>query len=106
MLSLGLSYPSLTILQDAGLIQTDLNAWRMFQIPELLEMPFKLGPTSYTLKRTSGTVSSQPRVTIINFTQPGLELKSVLNLEDNKEYNSEFFKWVKEKWNMEQVTNP
>jgi len=100
MISLGLSYPALTILQDAGLIQTDLNAWRKFQIPEMLKIPFMIGSTSYILRSTPETVSTQPQVTIVNFTSAGLELRSVLTIGSNSEYNSKFIEWINSKFKM------
>lgn len=100
MLSIGLSYPNLTILQDAGLIQTDLNAWRQFQIPGMVQIPFTIGSTPYTLGPTDETKEVQPQVKIINFTSAGLELRSVLNIETKPEYNSKFLEWVKNQWKM------
>ncbi len=100
LLSLRLSYSNLAILQDAGLIQTDLTAWREFQIPEMLRIPFSLGSASITLKSTAETTPIKARVKIINFTSAGLELRSVLNLRINVEYNSKFLEWVNNQWKM------
>ena len=100
MLSLGLSYSNLTILQDAGLIQGDLNAWRKFQIPEMLQIPFALGSTSIIMQPTTETTTIQARVKIINFTSVGLELRSVLNIGTNLDYNSKFLEWVNSQWKM------
>lgn len=100
MSSLGLSYPSLTVLQDAGLIQSDLNAWRQFQMPEMLQIPFTIGSTTYVLQKTDETVAGYPQVKIINFTSAGLEIRSVLNIGARSEYDSKFLEWVKDKWKM------
>ena len=98
--SLGLPYTNLTILQDAGLIQGDLNAWKQFQIPELLQLPFTLGSSSFTLLPTSETIASKPQIKVIHFTAVGLELRSVLSLGSNSEYNTKFLDWVKTNWQM------
>lgn len=102
MISLGLAYPNLAILQDAGLIQTDLNAWRQLPVPTMLAMPFTIGPDAFILKPTNETVASAPKVAIINFTAAGLELRSVLTLRTNLEYEEKFLEWVKDKWKMVQ----
>ncbi len=99
MQSIGLSYANLTILQDAGLIQTDLNSWRQFQIPQMLQIPFTIGSTLYNLKPTDET-TSQPQVKVLNFTSAGLELRSVLNIGVKPEYSSKFLEWIKNKWKM------
>lgn len=99
MLSLGLSYPSLTILQDAGLIQSDLNAWREYY-PQILRLPFTLGSSPFTFKNTDETKEEKTRVKIINFTTSGLELRSVLNIQNNKEYENKFIEWVKNTFKM------
>lgn len=100
MQSIGLSYSNLTILQDAGLIQTDLNSWRQFQIPQILQIPFTIGSTLYNLKTTDQITNAQPKVKVLNFTSAGLELRSVLNIGTKPEYNSKFLEWVKNQWKM------
>jgi hypothetical protein len=100
MSSIGLSYPSLAILQDAGLIQTDLNAWREFPIPVMLQIPFAIGSTSYVLQKSGETIEEKHQVKIINFTSAGLELRSALNIGTKSEYNSRFLEWIKDKWKM------
>jgi hypothetical protein len=100
MQSIGLSYSSLTILQDAGLIQADLNAWRQFQIPEIVRIPFTIGSTSYVLKLTDEIKSAQQKVKTINFTSAGLELRSVLSIGTKPEYDSKFLEWANNQWKM------
>ena len=100
LISLDLSYHNLTLLQDAGLIKSDLNAWIEFMIPQFLQIPFNIGSEPLSLKTTEGIVESKPHVKIINFTTVGLELRSVLNLGSNSEYNLKFLEWVKDKWKM------
>lgn len=100
LLPLGLSYSNLAILQDAGLIQGDLNSWRHFQIPQFFQWPFSIGSSSFVLKPIEAITPSQQEVKSINFTSVGLELRSVLDLGNNPEYNSKFLDWVKTKWKM------
>jgi hypothetical protein len=97
---LGLSYLNLTILQDAGLIKTDLNSWIEFQIPQILKLPFNIGSSKFVLQTTDVTTESKPHVKVINFTNVGLELRSVLDLGTNPEYNTKFLDWVNDKWKM------
>ena len=103
---LGLSYGNLTILQDAGLIQGDLNSWRVFKIPELFQIPFSIGSSLQQLQVTEECAPSNPQINVINFTTAGLELRSVLNLGSNPEYIAKFLEWIKNEWKMVPVTKP
>ncbi|MDD4029705.1 MAG: DUF2806 domain-containing protein [Caldisericia bacterium] len=100
MQSIGLNYGNLAALQDAGLIQGDLNSWRQFHIPQMLQIPFTIGSTLYNLKTTDETTTTQPKIKILNFTSAGLELRSVLNIGTKTEYNSKFLEWVNGQWKM------
>ncbi|MET4084241.1 hypothetical protein ABIB40_004215 [Pedobacter sp. UYP30] len=97
--SIGLSYSELTQLQDAGLIQYDLNAWREIP-PQLLKMPFTIGDKLYTLKLTADTPRELIRVAIINFTKVGLELRKVIHSSHNLKYNAKFEEWVISKFKL------
>jgi hypothetical protein len=96
---IGLSYSVLTILQDAGLIKSDLNSWQELPI-QILQMPFKIGSTSISLKAKSSSTATH-RFTVINFTTAGLELRSVLSLGHTQEYFDKFIKWATVSWHME-----
>ena len=100
MLEIGLSYPNLTTLQDAGLIQGDLNAWKEFFVPAMFQVPFALGNHTIQLQPSAETNNDNPHINVINFTSAGLELRSVLNLGTNEGYNQKFLEWAESKWHM------
>ncbi|QJX46642.1 DUF2806 domain-containing protein [Hymenobacter taeanensis] len=94
----GLSYSNLTALQDAGLIQHDLNAWR--EIPPILfTMPFSIGGKTYNMIPNGisqqDLISLKPKIKVINFTEPGLQLRSVLHLGTNPTYETQILSWLK-----------
>ncbi|WP_157568266.1 DUF2806 domain-containing protein [Hymenobacter ginkgonis] len=96
---LGLSYLHLTTLQDAGLIQHDLNAWR--DIPAVFyAIPFSIGGKNYQMGIVDGTkdedlYDNPRRVTAINFTEPGKQLRSVLHLGTNGIYEMKMLDWLR-----------
>jgi len=90
----GLQYSNLTQLQDAGLIQHDLNAWRSIH-SALFQIPFKIGQNTYQLRSTAETLLEQKKIKIINFTKVGLELRSVLEMETDNAYNEKLISWLK-----------
>lgn len=87
--SIGLDYLNLTQLQDTGLIQHDLNAWREMPV-QLFVMPFKIGNKIFSFQITNETPKDAARISIINFTKVGLELRKVLHVSDNPTYNEKF----------------
>ena len=95
----GLPYAQLAQLQDAGLIQHDLNAWRQFN-PMLLSLPFTVGNKTYQLKATPESGTELQKVTVINFTAVGLELRRVLQLGSNAVYTAKFDEWIKPKFKL------
>ncbi len=109
----GLAYSDLTQLQDAGLIQHDLNAWK--KMPSIVfSVPIKIGNTILNFdvneslmtetitKDPEVIIANSPQISVINFTNVGLELRKVLHLSHNKIYNDKFIEWVKSKYNISQ----
>lgn len=96
----GLSYSGLCALQDAGLIQNELSSYFTIKVPLVLQMPFKIGNIEYCLKPTEETITTDIKVNIINFTIAGLELRSVLSIGSNLDYNTKVLEWIKEKTKM------
>lgn len=95
----GLSYTDLTRLQDAGLIQYDLTAWRQFP-PILFQLPIKIGSTIMSFQLTENTPKDKQKAKIINFTAVGLELRKVLHIQSNQTYNVKFSEWIINKWKL------
>lgn len=96
----GLNYGNLAQLQDAGLIQYDLTAWRNMH-SALFQIPFKIGNTNYQLKATTETLAEPRQTKIINFTKVGLELRKVLEMETDKAYNEKLISWIKTTYRLE-----
>ncbi|WP_123803455.1 DUF2806 domain-containing protein [Flavivirga aquatica] len=95
-----LNYSNLAQLQDAGLIQYDLNAWR--EIPPILfVLPFKFGNKEFCLKQKEEKINTSIRTKVINFTKVGLELRKVLQMESNDSYNEKTIDWIKNKFKLE-----
>lgn len=101
--SLGLSYSQLTMLQDAGLIQHDLNAWRDIP-PVLFMMPFDIGGRNYQMiqadQSEQNKIQTQRRVTMLNFTESGQQLRSVLHLGTNSDYEAKILEWLKTQFDL------
>jgi hypothetical protein len=101
--SLGLSYGQLTMLQDAGLIQHDLNAWRDIP-PVLFMMPFDIGGRNYQMiqadQSEQNKIQTQRRVTMLNFTESGQQLRSVLHLGTNSDYEAKILEWLKTQFDL------
>lgn len=95
----GLPYSNLTRLQDAGLIQHDLNAWKQFPV-QLFQLPVRVGSTNFIFRLTEQTPQDIQQVRIINFTAVGLELRKVLHIESNTTYNEKFLEWILNKWKL------
>jgi len=100
--SIGLSYSNLTVLQDAGLIQTDLTAWRELPIQIFYSVPFSIGSRHYVPKilpenPPTNDTDAKLRMSVINFTAVGKEIHKVLNLGFNTEYDEKFVPWFKDK---------
>lgn len=90
----GLNYGNLAQLQDAGLIQYDLTAWRTMY-PVLFQIPFKIGKNDYQLLPTTETIKETRKTKIINFTKVGLELRKVLEMETDNTFNEKLISWIK-----------
>lgn len=98
--SLGLKYTNLALLQDRGLIQSDLNSRRKFT-PEIFKIPFKIGNQNIKLRQTEESTTDQIQVAVLNFTQSGAELRRILSLESNAEYIEKFIEWVTGRFKMQ-----
>lgn len=94
-----LNYSNLSQLQDAGLIQYDLTAWRDMH-PALFAMPFKIGDKSFQLNLTGEIDHKQIRTKIINFTRVGRELRKVLEMKSNDSYNEKLIEWLKTRFKL------
>ena len=92
----GFSYSNLAKLQNAGLIHTELNAWKEFS-PTLFNFKFGLGGNFYTTKPIETLDHDLKKIKIINFTEAGLEIRSVLALGANETYENRFFEWLENK---------
>jgi len=95
-----LNYGQLSQLQNAGLIQHDLTAWRQIP-PPIFGVPFLVGNKQYKFSLTIETPKDLVQVTAINFTQLGLELRKVLHLSNNPMYNEKFEEWVIQKFKLQ-----
>ncbi len=89
-----LSFSNLTVLQDAGLIKSELDLNR--NLPkDFFDHPAAIGGTVYTF-----TVSDKAPNTIsadgMDFTRAGLELRNVLQLNTVNGYNSKLIEWLNE----------
>ena len=101
--SLGLSYGQLTALQDAGLIQHDLNAWRDIP-PVLFTMPFDIGGRNYQMiqadQSKQSIMQAPKRITMLNYTESGQQLRSVLHLGTNSDYEAKTLEWLKTQFSL------
>ena len=98
--NLGLNYSQLAQLQDAGLIQNELTAWR--EIPaQILTNPIKIGNKQLEYKLTNESPKENIRISIINFTKVGLELRKVIEINQNTEYLEKFDEWIVNKFKFE-----
>lgn len=103
MSSLGLSYPELARLQDAGLLQYELSAWRPFH-PAMFHLGVKLGATNLAFGVPIDKMATEPQqVKVLNFTAVGLELRKVLHVESNQAYIDKFNEWVIGKWGFAKI---
>lgn len=96
----GLSYPNLKELEDAGLIQGDLTAYQELPVSAVFQAPFLLGSKTLALKPTQEAIQGQVKVKILIFTRSGRELRSVLLLGENGLYIQKFLEWAEQKWKM------
>jgi hypothetical protein len=102
----GLSYMELTLLQSAGLVHTDLNAWRMLPIalflvgievarkPVLILSPDTPAPGPEILER----LQQSQRVGIVNLTPVGGELFGIVHAEPNADYVAGLRAWALSKF--------
>ena len=96
MKSIGLSWENLTVLQDAGLLKQDLQAG--ITVPPMVfatpDYPFHVGGKAYYMIPTKNTASSNIRFSLILLTTAGRELRSVLHLGTNEQYETKLITWM------------
>lgn len=90
----GLSYSELTQLQDAGLIQNSLTSWHTMKA-QLFQLPFKIGAEDYQLSYTTETLYEAKKISTLNFTKVGLELRKVSEMKTDATYNQQLISWIK-----------
>ena len=95
----GLSYLQLTQLQDAGLIQHDLSAYREIPLP-ILTFPCKIGDQPFQFHFDGDAQYGNVRLKVLHFTKIGLELRKVTNFSSDPVYNTKFIEWIKTKFNL------
>ena len=98
--NIGLSYSNLTHLQDFGLIQHSLTSWVQIH-PLSFYSSFTVGDKSYKYKLTDESPIDFIKVSIINFTNVGLELRKVIHLSHNPLYIEKFEPWLINKFKLE-----
>jgi hypothetical protein len=117
LLPLGLSYMDLSLLRDDGLIQHDFDSWRPLP-SSLFYYPVKVGNTilNFILPEPSPeniterviedlkNNKNHSKVTVINFTQVGIELRKVMPIITNPTYNEKFVAWIEPKFNFKLKT--
>jgi len=97
----GLSYVSLAFLQSAGLIHSDLNAWRtapgvLYLTPGEISkklVPLLIPGANPTPEMVEGW-QKPLRTNIINLTQAGLELRRIVHAEPNQTYLDGLRQWL------------
>jgi hypothetical protein len=103
LLPVNLNYRNLTQLQDAGLIQYDLTAWRKMTAL-MFTTPFKIGSKIYHFKPTELTPNNPIQVAVINFTKVGMEIRRVMQVSENPVYNQNFEEWLPKKFHLTTVS--
>lgn len=90
----GLGYNELGILQEAGLVRNDLTSWREHN-QEFFQIPFKLGSEAIQLRLIEKTnPDPMKRISVVNFSEAGWELRSVMEFGSNADYISKFLEWA------------
>lgn len=94
MTPFGFSYTNLTKLQDAGLIQHDLTAYRELH-PVIFSSGVSIGGKTFPASAPGTKLEPQmKRIKAINFTNAGLEIRSVLHLGRNEQYEQKILEWL------------
>lgn len=94
----GLNYVQLMALQDAGLIQSDLNSSVQYN-PVVFAMSFSIGGKQFppVQVQLSDYITKHPnmiRMKAVHFTKSGLEIRKVLHLGRNEQFEADFIAWV------------
>lgn len=98
MKEIGLSYESLTKLQDLGLIKADLTSNHPgVGIVVSNSWPFFIGPKLFVPTEKYEPVKDY-QVQVILFTKVGQQLRECLELERNTAYEAKFSEWVSKKF--------
>lgn len=94
---LGFNYRVITRLQDGGLVQSDLSAYKDIATV-LLVLPVEVGGTvmNFTVPKQFSQESLQDikRVKVINFTTAGTQLRQIVDKTPNEKYVEKFRSWV------------
>jgi len=93
----GFRYNVIAQLQDAGLVQYELSAWR--EIPALAFMlPIEIGGTKLSLAAPEHfpqeSIHNMRRLKVINFTAAGVQLRNVVDKAPNEKYVQKVREWV------------
>lgn len=98
----GLNYANLTTLVNAGLIHSEIvGAHRTITTSQIFLIPFSIGSTNFTLRRTKPTEEDENKdiqIGILRLTQAGLELSRVMPEGTNDTYNPKFLEWIFGRW--------
>ena len=93
---LGFSYNTLTKLQDIGLIQSDLDAWK--EICGLIfALPVEIGGHEFKFVERNKLTEEDSRVSrlkIINFTTSGIQLRKIIEKTPNQQYVTKLRSWL------------
>jgi hypothetical protein len=94
---LGFTYSVLTQLQDAGLVQHELSAWR--ELPALsFALPIEIGGTILCFATPEqfpqDAIQNKRRLKVINFTTAGVQVRRIVDKTPNEQYVQKVKEWV------------
>ena len=94
---LGFTYHVITQLQDAGLVQYDLSAWREFSALSFT-LPIEIGGTILSFATSEQfsqeAIQNRRRLKVINFTTAGVQVRRIVDKTPNKQYVQKVKEWV------------
>ncbi len=94
---LGFSYSLITHLQDAGLVQYDLTAWKEFPIV-IFDLPIEIGGTIMNFRTPDEFIQESfhklTKVKVINFTTAGMQIRRIIDKTPNAEYVNKLKDWI------------
>jgi hypothetical protein len=92
--AIGLSYSRLADLQDAGLVQGDLNAYHTLP-STVFAMPTRIGGSRISVEGGVQTPKPPQRITTLNYTRAGREIRSIVDLGTDEVYLAKYREWIK-----------